>query len=66
MPLVRITLQAGRSPAVLRAIGDAIHGALVEAIGAPAEGSPDDLIVNLVEVPRENWSWGRGEATYAK
>lgn len=127
MPLVRITLQTGRPPAVLRAIGEAIHGALVSAIGAPAEGRfqvfderppgslvfppsylgvpkseglvilqitmnlgrtleqkkalyaqlaerlgrdagvrPEDLIVSLVEVPRENWSWGRGEATYAK
>jgi 4-oxalocrotonate tautomerase len=26
---------------------------------------PDDVLVNLVEVSKENWSFGRGLATYA-
>ena len=38
MPLVRISLRAGRTPAAVKAIGDAVHRALVEAINAPADG----------------------------
>jgi len=27
---------------------------------------PEDIVINLIEVPKENWSWGRGEMTYVK
>ena len=27
---------------------------------------PEDVLVNLVEVPKENWSFGKGEASYAR
>ena len=26
---------------------------------------PEDVLINLVEVPKENWSFGNGEAQYA-
>ncbi|HUF35485.1 MAG TPA: tautomerase family protein [Gemmatimonadales bacterium] len=126
MPLVRIDLRAGHSPAVRWAVGDAVHQAMVETIGVPpddcfqviTEHSPDglrydpqylglarsdgvvfvqitlnagrtveqkralyariadllaeraevrraDVLVSLVEVPRENWSFGDGLAQYA-
>ena len=126
MPLVEITLRHGRSPEALRAIGDAIHEALVATanvppddrfqifhtvpdeqlmahpsyggvnrsaglliiritlnvgrtleikkalysdlvrrLGAAAAVRPDDVLVNLVEVAKENWSFGNGIATYA-
>jgi 4-oxalocrotonate tautomerase len=26
----------------------------------------EDVLINLVEVPKENWSFGNGEAQYAK
>lgn len=124
MPLQRIDLARGRTPAQRRAIADAIHRALVEAVNiadksrfqvvtehdrdaflfAPeylgvrhedpifvqitlnagrtveqkkrlyqrmaellrdAGVPPHDLIVNLVEVARENWSLGDGAAQYA-
>ncbi|HUC23993.1 MAG TPA: tautomerase family protein [Streptosporangiaceae bacterium] len=26
---------------------------------------PEDVTINLVEVPKENWSFGNGEAQYA-
>ncbi|MBI2460063.1 MAG: tautomerase family protein, partial [Candidatus Rokubacteria bacterium] len=35
MPLVRIALREGKSPAYRRAIGDAVHRAMVEAVNAP-------------------------------
>jgi 4-oxalocrotonate tautomerase len=126
MPLVRIDLRAGHSPAVRQAVGDAVHRAMVETIGVPpddrfqviAEHPPEglvydpgylgirrsdavvfiqitlnagrtvdqkrvlyariadlvsaraeipraDVLVSLVEVGRENWSFGDGVAQYA-
>ena len=126
MPLVRISLREGKSADYRRAIGDAVHRAMVETVNVPAadrfqvvnEYSQDDLIydpsylnidrsddvvfvqvtlnsgrtieqkkalyariaelltenpglrpqdvlINLVEVSRENWSFGNGEAQYA-
>ncbi|MGA5823910.1 tautomerase family protein [Kitasatospora sp. NPDC094028] len=37
MPLVRIDARSDRSPQTLRAIGDGVHRALVDAIGIPAD-----------------------------
>jgi 4-oxalocrotonate tautomerase len=126
MPLVRIDLRAGHSSAVRRALGDAVHQAMVETLGVPpddrfqvitehppeglvydpgylgirrtdavvfvqitlnagrsveqkralyariaelaaerAEIRASDLLVSLVEVSRENWSFGDGLAQYA-
>jgi 4-oxalocrotonate tautomerase len=126
MPLVRISLVKGKPEAYRRKVGEAIHRALVEAIGVPpldrfqliGEHEPGDLVydsnylgiarssdlvivqitlsagrsleqkralyrriaanlsaavglkpqdawINLVEVPKENWSFGNGVASYA-
>jgi phenylpyruvate tautomerase PptA (4-oxalocrotonate tautomerase family) len=126
MPLVRISVMKGRSAAQKRALGDAVHRALVETIDVPAldrfqvitEHEPGDLVydpeylgihrsdgvvfiqitlsrgrslaqkralyrgiaanlhestglrtedvfVSLVEVGREDWSFGHGFASYA-
>jgi phenylpyruvate tautomerase PptA (4-oxalocrotonate tautomerase family) len=126
MPLVRIDLHAGRSDGARRAIGDAVHQAMVETLNVPpqdrfqviTEHPPEgqtydpeylgiarsdgivfvqitlnqgrgvdqkralyariadlmaagagvrreDILVSLVEVPRENWSFGDGIAQYA-
>ncbi len=121
MPLVEITLRKGRSPQQLRAVGDAVHDALVAQANVPAEDRfqifhevephaliahptyggvnrsddlvivritlnagrtleikkklyadivarmgirPDDVLISLVEVTKENWSFGNGVATY--
>lgn len=127
MPLVRIDVPSGRSASELRALGDSVHRAMVETLGAPADdefqvvtGHPagemnvtpsylgiahgdgvvivqitlnqgrsleqkrafyrrladdlhaahgirrEDVIVSLVEVPKENWSFGNGDAQYAR
>jgi 4-oxalocrotonate tautomerase len=124
MPLQRIDLLVGRTPSARRAIADAIHQSLVEAVGVPEKDrfqiitqhepdgllfapeylgvphenpvlvqitlntgrtveqkqrlyrrmadlvaaagvSPNDLIVSLVEVTKESWSFGDGKAQYA-
>ena len=126
MPLVRISLVRGNPPAYRRKVGDAVHLALVDAVGVPpldrfqliTEHEPGDLVydssylgiarssdlvivqitlsagrsleqkralyrniaanlakaaglrpedawINLVEVPKENWSFGNGVASYA-
>ncbi len=125
MPLVRIALLEGKRPAYKRDIGDAVHRALVAAIGVPerdrfqliSEHGRDDFVfdaqylgiarsrdlvivqitlssgrtlaqkralyqaiadnlaalgmrredvwINLVEVAKENWSFGNGLASYA-
>jgi 4-oxalocrotonate tautomerase len=126
VPLVRIDLREGKSDDYRRAVGDAVHRAMVEAINVPAMDRfqvitqhgpggliydpgyldiarsddviliqitlntgrtveqkkalyarivqllaenpgvrPQDVLINLVEVPRENWSFGDGIAQYA-
>lgn len=126
MPLVRVSVPAGKPAAWRAAIGDAVHRAMVETINVPAkdrfqvltEHQPGDLVydpsyldvprtdgfvlvqitlnqgrtvemkkafysrlaallsegpgvrredvmVSLVEVPKENWSFGNGVAQYA-
>jgi 4-oxalocrotonate tautomerase len=126
MPLVRISLVKGKPETYRRKVGDAVHRALVEAIGIPpldrfqllTEHEPGDLVydsnylgiartsdlvvvqitlsagrtleqkrslyrriaanlgaavglrpqdawINLVEVAKENWSFGNGVASYA-
>jgi phenylpyruvate tautomerase PptA (4-oxalocrotonate tautomerase family) len=37
MPLVRISLRAGKSPEYRRAIADGVHRAMVEALAAPEQ-----------------------------
>ena len=126
MPLVRISLVKGKPEAYRRGVGDAVHRALVEAVGVPpldrfqliTEHGPGDFVydpaylgiertgdlviiqitlsagrtldrkralyrqiaqnlssavglrpgdvwINLVEVAKENWSFGNGVASYA-
>ena len=57
---VEITLNAGRTVAVKKALYAAIAARLEDAAGL----RPDDVLVNLVEVPRENWSFGGGVMSY--
>jgi len=126
MPLVRIALIKGKPQSYKKAIGEAIHRAMVETISVPAQDRfqlfmeheradliydqeylgikrgegivviqitlntgrtlaqkralfariaellqqepgmrKEDVLINLVEVTKENWSFGNGEAQYA-
>lgn len=59
--IIQITLNTGRSVEVKKALYRAIADGLHERIGFRTE----DVFINLVEVLKENWSFGRGEAQYA-
>jgi phenylpyruvate tautomerase PptA (4-oxalocrotonate tautomerase family) len=59
---IQITLNAGRTVEMKKALYARIAGLLAEAPGLRAQ----DVLINLVEVPRENWSFGNGEAQYAQ
>jgi 4-oxalocrotonate tautomerase len=58
--IVQITLSAGRSLAQKRRLYDAIARNLA-SLGVRRE----DVWINLVEVARDNWSFGNGVASYA-
>src|ERR1700761_2229762 len=59
--IIQITLNEGRTivqkQALYKAIAEGIHGATGLGIS--------DVFINLVEVKRENWSFGNGVAQYA-
>ena len=58
--IVQITLSAGRKLAQKRKLFQRISEILAENPGV----RPQDLMVSLVEVAWENWSFGNGEAQY--
>ena len=58
---VQITLNAGRSTEQKRAL----YARMAELLQASPGLRPQDLLISLVEVPRENWSFGNGQAQYA-
>jgi 4-oxalocrotonate tautomerase len=59
--IVEITLNAGRTVEIKRALYADIVRRLQEAVDV----RPDDVLISLVEVTKENWSFGKGIATYA-
>jgi phenylpyruvate tautomerase PptA (4-oxalocrotonate tautomerase family) len=58
--VIEITLNAGRTVEVKKNLAAGIAKRL-EALGV----RPDDVLVSLIEVTKENWSFGGGRATYA-
>lgn len=58
---IQITLNLGRTLEQKRALYAKIAANLAENPGIRTE----DVLVNLVEVPKENWSFGKGKASYA-
>ena len=59
--LIQITLNAGRTVDMKKAFFKAVADGLHERIGLRRE----DVFISLVEVSKENWSFGNGEAQYA-
>ena len=59
--IVQVTMSAGRTlelrKALFRRMADLLH----QEAGLRKE----DIFINLVEVAKENWSFGNGEAQYA-
>jgi 4-oxalocrotonate tautomerase len=59
--IVQITISVGRTLEQKRALYRRIAANLAAAAGL----RPEDAFVNLVEVAKENWSFGNGVASYA-
>jgi len=59
---IQITLNGGRTVDQKRAFYKAIADGLHERLNLRGE----DVFICLVEVSKENWSFGNGEAQYAK
>jgi phenylpyruvate tautomerase PptA (4-oxalocrotonate tautomerase family) len=58
---IQITLNEGRSVEKKKSFYRAVAEELDARLGLRRE----DVFINLVEVPEENWSFGNGEAQYA-
>jgi 4-oxalocrotonate tautomerase len=52
---IQITLNSGRSAELKATFYDSLTAALGKALNVP----PADVFINLVEVAKENWSFGR-------
>lgn len=59
--IVEITLNAGRTVDIKKNL----YADIVRRLQAAADVRPDDVLISLVEVTKENWSFGGGRATYA-
>jgi phenylpyruvate tautomerase PptA (4-oxalocrotonate tautomerase family) len=60
--VIQITLNEGRTLEAKKALYQEIAGQLHEALGVRKE----DVFINLIEVKKENWSFGNGVAQYAQ
>lgn len=58
--LVEVTLSAGRTTELKQAF----YARLAELLSTEVGLRPEDLAICLVENVRENWSFGRGDASY--
>lgn len=59
--VIEITLNAGRTVEIKKNLYADIARRLQDA----ADVRPDDVMISLTEVVKENWSFGGGRATYA-
>ena len=59
---IQMTLNEGRTVDQKRAFYKAVADGLHQRLGVRRE----DVLINLVEVKKENWSFGNGEAQYAQ
>ena len=58
--IIEITLNAGRTLEIKKAL----YAAIASRLAKELDIRPDDVLINLVEVTKENWSFGKGIATY--
>ena len=57
---VQVFLNVGRTTEIKKAL----YARIAEELAASPGLRPDDVLVNLVEVPKENWSFGGGVMSY--
>ena len=58
--IIQITWNEGRTVDQKKAL----YRAIVDGLGKAPGIRPEDVFINLVEVRKENWSYGKGEAQY--
>jgi 4-oxalocrotonate tautomerase len=58
--LIEITLNEGRTLDIKKSL----YADIVARLGGALDVRPDDVLISLVEVTKENWSFGNGLATY--
>jgi 4-oxalocrotonate tautomerase len=59
--IIQITLNEGRTAELKKSLYKALAEGLNKSVGV----KPQDVFVSLVEVKKENWSFGNGLAQYA-
>ena len=59
---IQISMNVGRTIEMKRAL----YKRITELLKAEPGIRPEDVVINLVEVPKENWSFGNGVASYAQ
>jgi 4-oxalocrotonate tautomerase len=59
--MIQITLNQGRTLEMKKALYKRIADLLQQELNLRKE----DVLINLIDVPKENWSFGNGEAQYA-
>ena len=59
--VIQMTISAGRSLHLKRAL----FRTIAERLAAAVQLRPEDVLINLVETGKENWSFGNGIASYA-
>jgi 4-oxalocrotonate tautomerase len=59
--MIQVTLNAGRTVDQKRAF----YRAVADGLTMKLKVRQEDVLINLVEVAKENWSFGLGLATYA-
>ena len=59
--IIEITLNAGRTVEIKKSL----YADIAERLQDAADVRADDVMISLVEVTKENWSFGGGRATYA-
>ena len=64
MPLVNIDLLAGRSDDEIDRISDCVHEAMTAELDERMGIRTEDVAIVLVENARQDWSFGRGDASY--
>jgi phenylpyruvate tautomerase PptA (4-oxalocrotonate tautomerase family) len=59
--MIQITWNEGRTIEQKKTL----YKAIADGLAAKLNIRPDDVLINLIEVKKENWSFGNGVATYA-
>ncbi|HEY8130247.1 MAG TPA: tautomerase family protein, partial [Thermoanaerobaculia bacterium] len=59
--IIEITLNAGRTVDIKKNL----YADIVRRLQDAADVRADDVLISLIEVTKENWSFGGGRATYA-